>query len=339
MLYTDVVVGLQHGDEGKGKVTYHLLKHGKYSYSIRYNGGPNAGHTIKDKDKDSEIVLHQVPCGVLFNITSIIGSGCVIDLNKLETELTYLENLGYINVRNYLHVAYNAHVIEGRHISLDNKNDTIGTTGSGIGPCYADKYKRTGKRCENYHDLISHMRIKIINPLVYFCNLPKEVKYEILCEGAQGFSLDIDWGDYPYCTSSSCLSSAIGSVGIPYNTIRGVYGCCKLYDTYVGNKVFQPKNNILLEKLGKNGNEIGSTTGRQRQCNWVNTESLQHAIFLNNCTHIIVNKCDIIEDSGIFVMDKITFDSIREMKQYFEIKVRDVKPNVQILYSYNPYTI
>ena len=339
MLYADVVVGLQHGDEGKGKVSYHLLKHGKYSYSIRFNGGPNAGHTIKDKDKNKIIVLHQVPCGVLFNITSIIGPGCVIDLKKLEEELTYLENLGYTNVRNYLHVSYNAHIIEGHHLSTDDQDTKIGTTGSGIGPCYSDKYKRTGKRCEDYRDFLTHMHIKIINPLIYFCNLPKDVKYEILCEGAQGFSLDIDWGDYPYCTSSSCISSAICSVGIPYSTIRAVYGCCKLYDTYVGNKSFQPVNDILLEELGENGNEIGSTTGRKRQCNWVNMEKLQHAIFINNCSHIIVNKCDIIEQSKSFIMDGISFDSIRELKHYFEDKVRDVKKNIQILYSHNPYTI
>lgn len=338
MFLTDVVVGLQHGDEGKGKVTYNLLQQEKYSYSIRYNGGPNAGHTIKVKDKNLTIVLHQIPCGVLHDTISFIGGGCVVDLEKLEEEICYLEQRGYHNVRKLLYIAYNAHIIEPQHITTDNCNDTIGTTKSGIGPCYSDKYNRTSKRVYDYGKRLLKMQIRQIDLLTYFTTLPNSVKYKILCEGAQGFSLDIDWGDYPYCTSSSCLSSGITSAGIPINSIRHVYGCCKIYDTYVGNKQFQPENNTQLETLANYGKEYGSTTGRKRQCNWLNIETLKMAIFINSCTHVIVNKCDIIQDTKIYVMDNITFDSFEVMQKYFEHCI-DPEKYLHIIYSYNPYTI
>lgn len=338
MFLTDIVIGLQHGDEGKGKVAYNLLKDGKYSYSIRYNGGPNAGHSIKDKDKNIDIVLHQVPCGVLHNIISFIGGGCVVDLVKLDEELTYLEEQGYSNVRKLLYISYNAHVIEKQHISMDKYNTMIGTTNSGIGPCYSDKYRRTGKRICNYDRTLTKMQLRAIDLLTYFHGLPKSFKYEILCEGAQGFSLDIDWGDYPYCTSSSCITSSITTAGIPIDSVRHVYGCCKMYDTYVGNKPFQPENNKLLKRLANHGQEFGSTTGRKRQCNWLNTETLQKAIFINSCTHVIINKCDIMKETNIFVIDNIPFDSFEEMQTYFEENVNPDK-TLQLLYSYNPYTI
>lgn len=338
MLLTDVIIGLQHGDEGKGKIAYNILKRGKYSYCIRFNGGPNAGHSIKDKEKNIDIVLHQVPCGVLFGITSIIGSGCVVDLLKLQTELEYLENKGFSDIRTHLFLAFNAHVIGRQHIMLDN-DSIIGTTGSGIGPCYSDKCKRIGKRCIDFQKTIESMKLQLINPLSYFASLPSHVKYEVLCEGAQGFSLDIDWGDYPYCTSSSCIASCISTSGIPYKSIRCVYGCCKLYDTYVGNKDFQPKNNELLETLAEAGQEFGSTTGRKRQCNWLDIDTLKQAIFINGCTHVIANKCDIIEKSGAFVIDGKKFNTFQDMKNCFEKHVHSVAKDIQILYSYSPYVI
>jgi adenylosuccinate synthase len=335
MLITDVVVGLQHGDEGKGKVCYNLLKQAEYNISVRFNGGPNAGHTIKDVSLD--VVLHQLPCGVLFNKTSIIGSNCVIDISKLLDEINYLEMTGYKNIKNHLFISHNAHIIENKHIIEDKKKDSIGTTQSGIGPCYMEKVNRTGKRAIDFKNVFDEHKIKLINPLEYFYNLRNEKK-TVLCEGAQGFKLDIDQGDYPYCTSSSCLIGAINTTGIPINSVRNVYGCCKIYDTYVGSKNFEPNDNIL-KKLGDSGKEFGSTTGRKRQCNWLNMSELKHSIFINGCTHIIINKCDIFEKNNIFKVENIQFDSMDYLKEYVKSEILKVDMKIVVIFSGSPYII
>uniref|UniRef100_A0A6C0CNJ2 Adenylosuccinate synthase n=1 Tax=viral metagenome TaxID=1070528 RepID=A0A6C0CNJ2_9ZZZZ len=337
MIIADVVVGLQHGDEGKGKVVYNLLKTGEYDICLRYNGGPNAGHTIKDVNM--EVVIHQVPCGVLFNKTSIIGSNCVVDLDKLEYELNYLEENGFPDVRTCLHISSNAHVIQNSHIQTDKTTNTIGTTQSGIGPCYADKAWRKGKRIRNYQEVLDAMKVQIIDPILFFYNISQEKDQYILCEGAQGYMLDIDHGDYPYCTSSSCVSGSICNSGLPSNTIRHVYGCCKIYDTYIGNKPFQPENCEELETIGKIGKEFGSTTGRKRQCNWMNMEEMKKAIFINGCTHIIVNKCDIFEIAHCYRIGEKEFSNLEELKVYFESQLETIKKGLMIQYSFSPVFI
>lgn len=334
MLITDVIVGLQHGDEGKGKVAYNLIKKNNYDICVRFNGGPNAGHSIKDVSLD--VVLHQLPCGILLNKTSIIGSNCVIDINKLLDEITYLERLGYRDIKKYLFISHNAHIIEDKHILQDKTNDIVGTTNSGIGPCYVDKVNRTGKRVIDYRDIFDKNNIYIINPLEFFYNIKNECT--ILCEGAQGLKLDIDQGDYPFCTSSSCLTGGINTTGIPLNSIRHVYGCCKIYDTYVGNKKFEPDDDEI-QKLGEYGNEFGSTTGRKRQCNWLNLHDLQEAIFINGCTHVIMNKCDIFESAGIYNIYNQKFKNIEELKNHIRIELLKNNDKLSIFFSSSPYVI
>ena len=292
MIISDVVVGLQHGDEGKGKITFDLLKKNQYQYSIRYNGGPNTGHTIYI-NPSTKIILHQIPIGILLEKPSIIGTGCVIDIEKLNEEIIYLENKGFKHVRHNLFIAHNAHIIQNIHIQIDKTKNSIETTGCGIGPCYVDKYDRKGIRVKDCLDKFAQLNLTVISIPEYFSKI-NNFNLQILFEGAHGYSIDIDWGDYPYCTSSSCVSGAISNCGIPASTIRHVYGCCKLYDTYVGSKNFQPDNDHYLEQLGK---EFETT--RKRQCNWLNLYDLKKSIIVNGCTHIIFNKCDIFQEINI----------------------------------------
>lgn len=356
----DVIVGLQHGDEGKGKVTYHLLKDNQYDYTIRYNGGPNAGHTIYHNDE--KIVLHQLPCGILLDMTCIIGSGCVVDIEKLEEEIKMVEAANIANVRQNLKIAYNAHVITPENIELDKQNNIIGTTSSGIGPTYSNKYNRTGKRICDVRHLINDWNIELIHPIEYFFNISKKANHKttndtnndtndetnkkvtILFEGAQGFELDIDWGDYPFVTSSNCLSGNCFTSGIPPSTLNNVYGVGKIYETYVGNKVFennhstQPHHTELFEKIRELGGEYGSTTGRKRQCNWLNIDRLIASIICNGVQTLILNKCDIIKQLGIYKLifksEILNFTSFHQMKEFIvETLSKTYKFNIEIIFS------
>ena len=162
---SDVLIGLQHGDEGKGKITYCILKENNYDLCIRYNGGPNAGHTIYHNNK--KLVLHQIPCGILVGIKSIIGNGCVIDIDKLENEIIMLEESGVNNVRDNLKIASNSHVITNDNIELDKQNNKVGTTSSGIGPTYVNKYNRCGKRISDCLNEINKLRLEVVEMIEY----------------------------------------------------------------------------------------------------------------------------------------------------------------------------
>lgn len=325
----DIVIGLQHGDEGKGKVICDLIKNiNKYDLCVRFNGGPNAGHTVYKNNK--KIILHQIPCGILYNIPSLISSGCVIDLEKLQEEIKLLKSMN-IPVEKLLKIAYNVHIITKENIEQDKKNNKIGTTGSGIGPTYSKKCLRIGKRIENEN---IDLNCEIVNPIHYM----KEYN-NILFEGAQGYNLDIDWGDYPYVTSSSCLAANIFLNGVPLQEINKVYGICKIYDTYVGNKKFQ-SDEIIFNKLQEIGNECGSTTERTRQCNWLNLDSLKNAIYINGVTDLIINKCDIINKLKVYKVwynnELIEFDDLIDMQDFI---IRKIGKNIRITYSYSPYKI
>ena len=283
-----------------------------YDVCIRFNGGGNAGHTILHNGK--KIVVHSIPIGILLGIKSIIACGCVINIRKLEEEIKYLESEGF-NVKDNLLIAYNAHITSDQHICIDNNNNNIGTTGSGIGPTYSDKYLRIGKRVQVYKDKDNKFCgcnvIDTIDELYQYQN--------ILFEGAQGFYLDIDHGDYPYVTSSSCLASNAFSTGIPVHTVNNIYGVAKIYDTYVGTKEFQP-NDEIFNRLGELGEEIGATTGRKRQCNWMDIDKLEKAAAVNGITHLIINKCDILDQLGVYKIisdNKIyEFESLDLMKVF-----------------------
>jgi len=290
-LKVDVIVGAQFGDEGKGKVTHHLLREGDYTHCVRYNGGCNAGHTIYHEGK--KFVTHHIPAGVFFGKKCIIGPGCVLDIHNFFSELKTLHSAG-IDVSNRVFVAKNVHIIQEQHFRADSKETKIGTTRTGNGPCYSDKYARTGARAEHY---------QVLEP--YLIDMYEEFFYRspdaiVLCEGAQGFGLDIDWGDYPFVTSSHCGTASALLNGFPPSSLRKVYGVAKAYETYVGAKDFQPEEDIF-NKLQIAGDEFGATTGRKRQCNWIDLGRIQKAANLNGITNLIINKVDVLEELNTWV--------------------------------------
>ena len=309
-LTADVIVDLQYGDCGKGKVAHHLCQSQKYTHVLRYNGGANAGHTIFHKGK--KFITHQIPAGVFFGIKSIVGNGCVLDPVQFFNELKMLEE-GGVDTKDKIFVAENAHIITDAHKEEDKREGVrIGTTARGNGPAYREKYGRTGVRAASIPEL---------KP--YLINLYKEW-YEggdvhILGEGAQGFGLDIDWGDYPYVTSSHCTTAGALLNGLPPHAIKEVWGVAKVYETYVGSKKFQPEGEVF-DKIGDVGEEFGATTGRRRQTNWMNMQNLERAIRVNGVTHIVFNKVDVLRTVGQWAVydaeKKMEFKSETEMIDY-----------------------
>ena len=285
MTKLDIIVDLQYGDSGKGKVAHFLCKKKKYTHVIRYNGGGNAGHTIFHNGV--KFVTHQVPVGVFFGVKSIIGSGCAVDPEKLLKEIQNLEKNG-IKASGKVFVARNAHIVTKAHKEEDGSDKKIGTTKQGIGPMYRDKYGRTGIRAES---------VKVLKP--YLIDLYEEFQKKtknavVLGEGAQGFGLDIDWGDYPFVTSSHCTSAGALLNGFPPQSVRDIWGVAKAYETYVGKKEFEPKNEKIFEKIREFGQEYGATTGRARQCNWLDMQLLEKAARMNGVTKLVINKIDVL---------------------------------------------
>jgi adenylosuccinate synthase len=335
-MQADIIVGLQFGDEGKGKVSLCLSKDTELNYDVclRFNGGPNAGHTVYHNGQ--KIILHQIPCGIINNKVSVIGSGCVVDLGKLMHEINALKEIG-IPVENLLKIAYNTHVIYTKHLNEDKSHDVAGSTGSGIRPVNRDKYDRCGKRiCDldsNYlQGLIGD--VKIIDP-VYLLN-KKDTR--VLCEGAQGFELDIDYGCYPFVTSTHCCSGFVFNSGISPKSVNKVYGAAKIYNTYVGNMKFQPDDDDL-KKLAIIGEEFGSTTGRARQCNWMDLDRLKKAITVNGVTDLIINKCDILKSLNVFKLIENNqikeFNKWEEFQTYINQSLSEFLDSKSIIYSEN----
>lgn len=309
-LTLDVIVDLQYGDCGKGKVAHYLAKTEKYTHVLRYNGGCNAGHTIFHKGK--KFITHHIPAGVFFGIPSIIGSGCVLDPEQFFKEIAELE-AGGVDTKGKIFIATNTHIITQAHKDEDKKGGgAIGTTGRGNGPAYRDKYGRSGVRAEKIPELAP-----------YLVDLYQEwysgKDISILAEGAQGFGLDIDWGDYPFVTSSHCTTAGALLNGFPASAIRNVWGVAKIYETYVGSKKFQPEGEVFV-RMGDVGEEFGATTGRRRQTNWMNMQTLERAIRMNGVTHIVFNKVDVLRTVGewaVIDQDKtIAFKGEKEMTDF-----------------------
>lgn len=332
--FADVILDLSYGDCGKGKVTYDLCRRVGYTHVMRFNGGPNAGHTIYHNG--IKFVTHQVPTGVFHGAKCIIGPGCVVDVDKFISEISYLEEHG-ISTKGKVFISKNAHLITDKHLLIDQKDKHIGTTKQGVGPAYVDKFNRKGTRAEDLKHILKDYLIDIYEE---FYKKGKEI--DLLCEGAQGFYLDVDWGDYPYVTSSGCNIGTVISNGVPFNKIRNVYGVCKAYDTYVGGKVFQDANDNRLNKIRELGQEYGATTGRPRQCNWLNLNAIKKAADINQITHLIVNKIDVLDTLGEYaILDE---HSVEEMnREDFVYKIKSSFPEMEeqgnITFSTNPYRI
>jgi adenylosuccinate synthase len=277
----DVVIGMQYGDEGKGKIANQMASSGDYDYVFRFNGGGNAGHTIYLNDQ--KIVTHLVPCGILHGIPSVIGNGCVINTQKLFEEIEYLKGFGFDT--SLLKIARNAHIITQEHIDEDSKDTKIGTTRTGNGPCYRDKVSRTGIRAKDVPELAPY--------LVDMHSLIHSQPKKFLAEGAQGYWLDIDFGDYPFVTSSNTGVGAVLNNGFNYKQVRDVVGVIKCYSTYVGAKGYQ-KDDERFEMLREIGQEYGATTGRPRQIDWLNLNEVNTACQMNGVTNLIVNKMDVL---------------------------------------------
>ena len=330
--FADVIVDLQAGDTGKGKVAHALSKMGEYTHVVRYNGGGNAGHTIYHNGE--KFVTHFIPCGVIHGIRSIIGPGCIVDPVKLESEIQELEKGGF-DIRNNLFIDKRVHIVLPHYIEEDIKDTMIGTTKTGNGPTYRNKYNRTGIRAEDY--LPESMIVDIYDEF----HGTNEVS--ILFEGAQGFELDIDWGDYPYVTSSHCTVGSAVLNGVPPQSIRKVVGIAKAYRTYVGSKNFEPKSEVF-DEIREIGGEYGATTGRKRQVNWIDMDDLIRASNINGVTTMIINKIDVLEKLGQFNSivggSVVSHQSRNEMEKFIQDVIYKNCPTVsEITFSVSPYDI
>ena len=326
----DVVLGLQYGDEGKGKVCHSLLRNGEYSHVIRFNGGGNAGHTIYHNDK--KMATHLIPSGVFFGIKSIIGPGCVVNPSKFFEEIKYLEDNG-VKTEGLVFIAKNTHLVQDVHLEEDAHDNIIGTTKTGNGPSYKDKYARKGVRAEDY---------SVLEP--YLIDMYEEFygqdnsNFAILAEGAQAFGLDIDWGDYPFVTSSHCSTGSVMLNGFSHKHIRNVYGIIKAYDTYDGKKDFQPKEEIF-EKIQEVGQEYGVTLYRKRKCNWLDWDLVLKSARMNGTNIIIMNKVDVLTKLNVWKIryggETLSFNTEFEFTKWVKSELN--KETIKVVFTYNPY--
>jgi len=331
----DVILGLQWGDEGKGKIVDYFAK--DYDVIARFQGGPNAGHTLYVEDK--KVVLHQIPSGVFQkNKLNLIGNGVVLDPVTLKKECDIVASFG-VDLKKNLFIAERTHLILPTHRALDKAaelskgNQKIGSTLKGIAPTYMDKTGRNGLRVgdlldKNFTTAYIKLRLKhqklldnfsfnedisgweeeffealeflkqlnIVNG-EYFINHQLKAGKKILAEGAQGSMLDIDFGTFPFVTSSNTISAGVCSgLGVPPQKIRDVIGVTKAYCTRVGGGPFPTElENETGEELRKIGNEFGATTGRPRRCGWIDLVALQFACMINGVTKIVMTKADVLD--------------------------------------------
>lgn len=330
-MIVDVVLGLQYGDEGKGKVTHYLANRDNYDYVLRFNGGGNAGHTIYHNGK--KVITHHIPSGVLHGIPSVIGPNCVVNPKAFFAEVEELENAG-IKCRHLIKIAHNCHIVTPEHIESEVKESRVGTTRTGNGPAYTAKYNRTGLMAHE----VSALKDYVID---FFTEILDKPDIKILAEGAQGFGLDIDFGDYPFVTSSHVTLGGLLLCGFPPKSIRHVYGVAKVYETYVGAKKFQDYENHNLAKIADVGQEYGATTGRLRKVNYLSEETLYKSIKVNNPTHIVLNKLDIlrrVNDWNVINVLGLNVDLNNEEEFCAEIRsfIQEIDPSVKIIFSASP---
>ncbi|WP_400259645.1 adenylosuccinate synthase [Candidatus Methanomassiliicoccus intestinalis] len=332
---TLAIIGAQWGDEGKGKITDYLAEGA--DMVVRYQGGANAGHTIKIGEE--VFALHLLPSGILRkDVMAVIGNGMVLDLDRLEEELEALKEKG-ISGEN-LKISDRVNIVLPYHRTLDGAQErsrgakVVGTTGRGIGPCYADKISREGIRMGDLLDEeLLRSRLDLVLPIKerFAASLGENLdihrekliaklleygkKYEacvcdtsvlindaikagknVMFEGAQGTMLDIDYGTYPYVTSSNCTSAGICTgAGVPPSAVQEVVGIVKAYTTRVGAGPFVTElHDDIGETLLKNGGEFGTTTGRARRCGWLDLVVVRHAVRLNGLTSIALTKLDVL---------------------------------------------
>jgi len=318
--YADIIVGLAWGDEGKGKISSAMAR--DYDMVCRWNGGPNAGHTVYLDDKKYK--THIIPSGVFHGKKSIIGPNCVVNVEKFLGEIEGLKRDGFDTSLVKIHP--NTHIITKEHVKYDLEflKPKLGTTGVGIAPCYADKANRVGIQAKTLPN-------GELNEFLWNGKL----EGKILCEGAQSIWLDINYGDYPYVTSSETFPHNACSLGFSPKKIRNIIGVTKIYDTKSGVDPLFPEtlwDDPALDKLITLGAEFGSTTGRKRIVNWLNFGKLIESINLSGATQIIVNKCDVLQELGIFKIvnffnPEMTFESLDEMQDFLAGEIVQLNSN------------
>ena len=353
----DLLLGLQWGDEGKGKIVDVLTTN--YDIIARFQGGPNAGHTLKFDGIAH--VLHTIPSGIFHpTALNLIGNGVVIDPVLFMKEVSALKKMN-VNVNDRMVISRKAHLILPTHRLLDAASEQakgkkkIGSTLKGIGPTYMDKTGRNGLRVgdiesANFQDRYNNLKEKHIQLLSQFdfeydlsemeaewmkyamdfkdfvlvdsehlVNAHRKAGKRILAEGAQGTLLDIDFGSYPFVTSSNTITAgACTGLGIAPNQIGQVYGIFKAYCTRVGSGPFPTElENEVGERMRKAGHEFGATTGRPRRCGWIDLPALKYACMINGVTQLIMTKADVLSE----------FDSIKACTGYkYKGEVIDFMP-------------
>lgn len=332
----DVLLGLQWGDEGKGKVVDVLTP--QYDVIARFQGGPNAGHTLEFEGE--KYVLRSIPSGIFQGgKVNVIGNGVVLAPDLFMDEARDLERSGH-ELKTRLHISKKAHLIMPTHRLLDaaieasKGKNRVGTTGKGIGPTYTDKISRNGLRVgdilDNFEEKyqahkarhektlqalgfteydITEVERKWMEGIEYMKQFPivdseHEINHflregkSVLCEGAQGTMLDVDFGSYPFVTSSNTIcAGACTGLGIGPNKIGHVFGIMKAYCTRVGAGPFPTE---LFDETGKRirdlGHEYGAVTGRERRCGWIDLVALRYAIMVNGVTELIMMKSDVLDE-------------------------------------------
>ena len=380
----DVILGLQWGDEGKGKIVDVFTPH--YDIIARFQGGPNAGHTIEFDGK--KFVLHTIPSGIFHRSTlNLIGNGVILDPFIFIREIEKLEEAG-IHAEENLLISNRAHLILPTHRMLDAVSESgkgqakIGSTLKGIGPTYTDKFARNGLRIGDLNKTDFPERYRVLKEIhlhtlhsfnaelagytldglsfeeyekkwfeaigwmktfrrvegEQFLNKSLDEGKSVMAEGAQGTLLDVDFGSYPFVTSSNTIAAGVCSgLGISPHRIGKIYGVFKAYCTRVGSGPFPTE---LTDETGAilrcNGNEFGSTTGRPRRCGWLDLPALKYAIMLNGVDTLIMMKADVLN----------TFEKIKVCRNYntggqirdefpFELSVDNLEPVYKEMKGWN----
>lgn len=373
----DILLGLQWGDEGKGKIVDYLAP--KYKMVARFQGGPNAGHTLEfDGIKH---VLHQIPSGIFrSDIQNVIGNGVVLDPVILRREIEGLEKYE-INTKANLYISKKAQIILPTHRMLDAASEQakgagkIGSTLKGIGPAYSDKIARQGLRvgdllADNFRQKYEELADKHLT-LLGFYNYPSSLaeaeeeffaavefikqfnivdseylvngaiaaNESVLAEGAQGSLLDIDFGSYPFVTSSTTMAAgACTGLGIAPRTVGEVFGIFKAYCTRVGSGPFPTElDDQFGELMRQEGNEYGSTTGRSRRCGWLDLPALKYAIMINGVTQLFMMKADVLnifEEIQVCTDYRLP-DGTLTKELPFDIDNLDIEPVYKTLKGWN----
>ena len=342
----NVVVGMQYGDEGKGKLVDFLAADA--DYVVRFQGGNNAGHTVVINGEPT--VLHFIPSGAFHDNICVMGNGVVLDLEELQKEIEMLEAKG-VSLKDRFLISENAHLILPADVE-DSVHDKIGSTGKGIAPAYTNKYAKTGLRVRDILNVqrdLDEFDIKAREKLLRFKDFLLKYSYlkdqivnvskvlneaidsgkNVLFEGAQAAGLDIDHGHYPFVTSSNCTAGgACTGSGVGPTRIDKVFGVSKVYITRVDRDSASPlttqMDEEMMDKIQKKGNEYGATTGRPRRCGWLDLEIIRKAIIMNGINTIALSKLDVLDD----------FDEIPVCTHYDDLG----KPDYTILPGWNQPT-